>query len=161
MKTIIRLPLLAIAFAVALTFSVVPALSQDKPADTMQLVREKLRADKKLLIAENLQLMESEAKLFWPVYEDYQKKLGKLGDRLLKLIEDYAANYESMSDSVAKNLVDDYLATEKERLDLMQSYLPKFREVLPEKKVARYYQIENKINAAVNYELAERIPLIR
>jgi hypothetical protein len=161
MKTIIRLPLLAIAFAVALTFSVVPALSQDKPADTMQLVREKLHADKKLLIAENMQLTESEAKPFWVVYEDYQKKLDKLGNRLQKLIKDYADNYGSMSDAAAKKMMDGYLAIEKERLTLMQSYLPKFRKVLPEKKVTRYYQIENKINAAVNYELAEHIPLIR
>jgi len=160
MKAIYHVALLATVFTMALTFSIVPALSQDKPADTMKLVREKIRADKKLIIAENMQFTESEAKAFWPIYEDYQKKLGKLGDRILKLIEDYAANYLNMSDAAAKKMMDNYLATEKERLKLMQSYLPKFRKVLPDKKVTRYYQLENKIKAVVNYELAKSIPLV-
>jgi hypothetical protein len=44
---------------------------------------------------------------------------------------------------------------------LRKTYLPKFRQALPEKKAARYYQIENKINAALNYELAANIPLMK
>jgi hypothetical protein len=46
-------------------------------------------------------------------------------------------------------------------LKLRQTYLPRFRKVLPEVKVVRYYQIENKINAALMYEVAAKIPLIK
>jgi len=160
MKRIHYATLLGITLAVALTFSAAPALAQDKPADMMQIVREKIKADKKLLIAENMQLTESQAKAFWPVYEDYQKELGKLGSRVVKMIEGYAANYETMTDAAAKKMLNDYMETEKDRLKLMQSYLPKFGKVLPDKKVARYFQIENKIRAVVNYELAKIIPLV-
>ncbi len=126
----------------------------------MQLVREKIKTDKKLFIAQNMNLTESEAKVFWPVYENYQKDLAILVDKTVKLIENYAANYETMTEEAAKGLIDGYLAIETERVTLMKSFLPKFRKVLPEKKVARYYQLENKINAVVKYELATQIPLV-
>jgi hypothetical protein len=143
-----------------LTVFIVPSMAQEKPADNMQLVREKIKTDKKLFIAQNVNLTESEAKVFWPVYEDYQKELGKLLDKTAKLIDNYAANYQTMTEKAAKELIDGYLAIETERVTLMKSFLPKFRKVLPEKKVARYYQLENKINAVVKYELAKLIPLV-
>jgi hypothetical protein len=138
-----------------------PALAQDKPADTMQILLDKLQADKKLVVAEAMGLTESEAKAFWPVYDGYQKDLGAVGERTMALIKDYAANYQSMSDQAAKRLVDDYLAIEQDRVKLLQSYLPRFKKALPDRKVARYYQIENKIRAAVNWTLAEEIPLVK
>jgi len=140
---------------------IVPVCAQDKPADTNQLVKEKIQADKKLLIAENMQLTEAEAKAFWPVYESYQKDMGKIVERTKKLIEDYAKNYQTMTDATAKKLVNEMLVIENERLKLRRAYLPKFRKVLSEKKVARYYQLENKIHAVVMYELAKIIPLMK
>jgi hypothetical protein len=140
---------------------IVPVCAQDKPADTNQLVREKIQADKKLLVAENMQLTEAEAKVFWPVYEGYQKDLGKIVERTKKLIDDYAKNYQTMTDATAKKLLNDMIVIENERLKLRKTYLPKFRKVLSEKKVARYYQLENKIHAVVSYELAKIIPLMK
>ncbi|HSF29152.1 MAG TPA: hypothetical protein VLK82_01575 [Candidatus Tectomicrobia bacterium] len=147
-----------VAISVAFTGSVWP---QDRPADTMQLVRDKIRADKKLLIAENLALTESEAKAFWPVYDRYQQELSTLNDRTITLIKNYASNYQTMSDQAAKRLVDESLAIEAARQKLRRAYLPKFRKVLRDKQVARYYQLENKIHAAVSYELAADIPLVK
>ena len=138
-----------------------PALSQEKQADNTQIVIEKIRADKKLLIAETMNLTESEAKAFWPVYDNYQKQLRNLVDRLIKVIENYANNYETMSNEVAKGLLDEYLAIEREHLKFLESYLPKFRKALPEKKVFLYYQLENKIEAGMNALLAEQIPFIK
>jgi len=143
----------------ALVFTV-QMFTQDKQADNMQVVREKIRADKKLFVAEVMGLKESESKGFWPVYESYQKDLSRVNDRTLKLIQDYASHYPNMTNEAAKKLVDDYLSVEGERLKIRQSYLPKFRQVLPEIKVARFYQLENKIQAAVNYDLAAGIPLV-
>jgi len=138
----------------------VPSFAQDKPADNMQIVLEKIRADKKLVVAENLQLTAAEAKAFWPVYGEYQDELFLLHARTAKLVADYAAAYDQMSNDTAKKLLDEYMTIEKLGLKLRQAYLPKFRAVLPEVKVARYYQIENKIHAAMAYELAAKIPLI-
>ena len=100
--------------------------SQEKPADNMELVLEKIRADKKLLVAENLQLTEAEAKALWPVYGRYQDELFLLRTRTAKLITDYAEAYEQMSNDTAKKLLDEYMTIEALGLKLRQAYLPKF-----------------------------------
>jgi hypothetical protein len=78
------------------------ASAQDKSADNIQILVEKLRADKKLLVAENMQLREAEAKAFWPLYDQYQNELFRLRARTLKLIADYGEAYEQMTDNTAK-----------------------------------------------------------
>lgn len=151
--------LLVLMAVAVLAISPVPAMAQEDPGDTMKLLEEKMRIDKKLLVARNMLLTEEEGKAFWPVYDEYQKEKSALNDRRFKLIEEFAANFKNLSNEVAKKLVDQNLEIQKDNLKLMESYLPKFRKVVDEKKVARFYQIENKINAIVNYELAARIPL--
>lgn len=143
--------------AIVLAAASVPA--QESAADNMQIVLEKVRADKKLLVAENMQLTENEAKSFWPVYERYQDELFLLRGRTLKLLSDYADAYDKMTNEIAKKLLDQYIDIEAIQLRLHKAYLPMFRKVIPETKVARYYQIENKIHAAMMYELARKIPL--
>jgi hypothetical protein len=149
------------AMMVFIALTALPAFTEDKPADNMDIVREKIRADKKLLVSEEMELTEKEANAFWPVYESYQKDLQKVNDRTLALIKEYAEHYKTMTDAVAKKLLDDMLKIEADRQNLRKSYLPNFQKVLPAKKVARYYQIENKIEAVVKYELAKAIPLVK
>lgn len=152
---------LAIAVIASCVVFATEAYAQDQPADTMQIVREKVKADKKLFVADNLQLTESEAKAFWPVYTAFQQDLEKINERMGKTIREYAANYGKMSDEVADKLVADAMAIEVDRTMLVESYLPKLRRALPPKKVARYYQLENKIRALINFELAANIPLVQ
>jgi hypothetical protein len=141
----------------------IPALTQDKPADNMQILQEKVKADKKLLVAANMELTESEAKGFWPVYEDYQKDLTAINQRIVKLIESYAADYRAntLTDEKAKKLIDELVAIEQAEAGLKAASVPKLSKVLPQKKVARYLQIENKIRAVVKYELAAQVPLVQ
>ena len=145
----------------AIVAMVASALAQDKPADNMQIVLEKTRADKKLFVAENMQLTEAEAQTFWPVYEQYQDELFLLRARTAKLIKDYGDAHEKMTNDTAKKLLDELMTIEGLGPKLRQAYLPKFRKTLPEVKVVRYYQIENKIYAVLLYELARNIPLVK
>ena len=161
MKGKVFISLLAIALAIAFNGLAGSAQAQDKSADNMEIVKEKIRTDKKLLVATNMQLTESEASAFWPVYEAYQAELAKLRDREVKLIEKFAAKYETMSDDAAKKLLDDALSIDSDHQKLRQSYLSKIRGVLPDKKVARYYQLESKIDAVLEYEMAKIIPLVQ
>ncbi len=160
MKVKLRVTMVLAILGVVIAMAV-PGISQEKPADNMQIVLEKVRADKKLLVAENMQLTEAEAKAFWPVYNQYQDELFLLRVRTAKLIKDYADAYEKMTNDTAKKLLDELMTIEALGPKLRQAYLPKFRKVLREIKVARYYQIENKINAALMYELATNIPLAK
>jgi hypothetical protein len=155
-KVVLNVLLLA-----AIVMAAAPVPAQENAADNMQIVLEKLRADKKLLVAENMQLTEAEAKSFWPVYERYQDELFLLRARTLKMLGDYEGSYEKMTNAIARKLLDEYMNIETLRLKLHQAYLPKFRKVLPDTKVARYYQLENKIQAALMYELARTIPLAK
>jgi hypothetical protein len=152
---------LSVLLMAAIVLAAVPLPAQENAADNMQIVLEKIRADKKLMIAENMQLSEAEAKAFWPVYERYQDELFLLRARTFKLLGDYADSYEKLTNNTAKKLLDEYMNIETLRLKLHQAYLPKFRKVLPDTKVARYYQLENKIQAALMYELARKIPLAK
>jgi hypothetical protein len=135
-----------------------PALAQDN----MEILRDKLKADKKVIVDANMGLSESEAKGFWPVYDGYQKGLQNVNERLGKLIVSYADAYNkgAVPDETAKKLLAELLAVEEDELKLKREFVPKLEEVLPGSKVARYMQIENKIRAVVKYELAGRVPLV-
>ena len=148
-----------VSFFIVFALAISPVLAQDEAADTMEVVREKMRADKKLLVAEAMELTESEAKAFWPIYESFQKDLAKLNARMAKVIDDYAANYGNLPNDMAAKLLDEYLSIRWDHTTLLTSYLPRFDEALPGNKVFRYYQIENKIRAAVEYDLAVNIPI--
>lgn len=151
------------AVAAAAVLASPAVIAQEQPADNMAIVMEKVRADKKLVVAANMNLTEQEATGFWPVYESYQKDIGALNDRTRNAIKSYATAYNAgaVPDDVAKKLLGEVLAIEGAELDMRKSYVPKFEKVLPAAKVARYYQIENKIRAAIKYELAEGIPLVQ
>lgn len=139
-----------------------PAFAQSA-TPSMDSVRAAIRADKRQIVAANMVLTTAEDATFWPVYDAYQVELGKLATRTGAAIKTYADAYnaKAVTDAVASQLTNEVIAIERDRVNLMQAYLPKFGAVIPATKVARYYQIENKLRAAVNYELADAIPLIQ
>lgn len=142
-----------------------PAYAEDTgggATSRMEIVREKIYADKKLLVSSNMPLTSAEEKAFWPVYDAYQKDLHKINDRLAKVINDYALAYNkgAVLNDTAKKLLDEAIAIELAEAKLKQSYAARLGKVLPAAKVARYLQIENKVRAIIRYELAEGIPLV-
>jgi hypothetical protein len=152
MKSVTRLIMLALFLLPVHTM----AADED---DTQELAREAIQANKKLVVAANMNLNTNEKEGFWAVYADYQKDLEKILERTVALIEDFAVNFESLSDEKATELLKNYLKIEADTVKLKKSYLSKFQKVLPAQKVVRYYQIENKIEAIIDYELVDKIPL--
>ena len=137
--------------------------AQEQPADNMQMFRDKIQADKKLLVATNMTLTESEAQGFWPLYDQYQKDLQKINQRIANMLESYAAAFrgKSLTDEQAKQLIAEAVAIEQAEAQLKSTYAPQLSKVLPVRKVARYLQIENKIRAVVKYDLASGVPLVQ
>ena len=155
-----RAALLLLAAMLAL-----PALSAEETSPTtsdMEILRDKIYADKKLLVAENMELTEEEGKKFWPVYEAYQEDLHKINERMAKVINEYALAYNkgALLDKTARKLIDEASDIDLDEAKLKKSYVPKLSKVLSGVKAARYIQIENKIRAVVRYELASAIPLV-
>lgn len=151
--------ILAILLAAALA---APAIAQDKGDTSMEILREKIKADKKLVVAKNMDLSETEARAFWPIYEAYQKELDAINARLGRAITAYAEAYRKgpISNELAMQLLDEGLAVEEAETALKRSYVPKLNKALPAAKTARYIQIESKIRALVRMELAGNIPLV-
>jgi hypothetical protein len=135
----------------------------DKPANNLEIIHEKLKADKKLIVSKYMELTESEAKKFWPVFEEYQKDLQKIHERLGSLLQRYAADYRgnSLTDEKAKKLLDDWIALEQDDAKQRKSYAPKVLKALPAKKAARYLQIENEYRIMLRYDLAATVPLVQ
>ena len=152
---------LAVLFVAALGIAPMSARSQDKPANNLEIVHEKLKADKKLIVSKYMELTESEAKSFWPVYEDYQKDLQKFHERLGALLKSYAADYrgKSLTDEKAKKLLDEWIALEQDEVKQRSAFIPKVTKALPAKKAARYLQIENEYRMLLRYDLAATVPL--
>jgi hypothetical protein len=158
MRTFFRLLIVAFAF-----LGVTTGYAQDTSADTnMQMLRDRLKGDKKALVAANMQLTDAEAKAFWPIYDAYQSDLNKINDRLRNAILAYAKAYNAgpVSNASAEKFVDEAIAIDDAEAKLLRVYAADLAKAVPVTKAARYLQIESKIRAAIRYEMAAAIPLI-
>jgi len=111
-------------------------------------------------IAFNMSFTQEEKEKFWPLYREYRAAMAKVGDKRLDVIVDYADNIDAMTDSKAKQLLDRSFAVDKETIKVKQKYADKFRRILPETKVVRLMQIENRMDAMVELKIAEGVPLM-
>jgi len=129
-------------------------------ADPLTDLSDRYHRDRRRLITENLSLTAAEARAFWPLYEEYEHDLEQVTARRRAVIAEFGENFDTMSDAMAKKILVDRLKLEEERGRLRRIYLPRFERILPIKKLARYYQLESKIRAAVEAGIAEELPLI-
>ena len=157
----IRNRIMIMSLAVSLLFFIGNAYCGSPSDDTFQIFLEKIRADKKLFVASVMELTDSESKAFWPVYDGYQKELQKINEEMAALIVNFAKNYKAMSEETADRLIQDSLKIDEKRAQLKKDFMPKFSKAIPKTKVLRYFQVENKIQLALNYELSTQIPLLR
>ena len=129
--------------------------------DEEQLSRELINAKKKRIVSQNMKLTDQEKKLFWPLYEKYQEVLNRNNARSVILIEQYVKANSDLTDEQATQIIKEYFDIEEERLKLQKYYAVRFGKILPAKKLVRYYQIENKLDAVIENELVNLIPLAR
>jgi vacuolar-type H+-ATPase subunit D/Vma8 len=128
--------------------------------DYLEIARDVLNTEKKAAVAEAMQLSEEVSAPFWELYNEYQLNLGKVQNERIALIKDFAKNYESLTDEKADELWNGILSYQQDLLKLKKSYYKKFKKIIPSGQAAKYFQIENKIEALINAELAAQIPLM-
>ena len=119
------------------------------------------RAQRKAIVGANMNLSPSESAAFWPVYDQYEKAMDKVEDRHFAEIKDFAKSYNTMSDADAKSKLDEVMEIAQARLDTQKEYVPKFRAVLSQIKTTRFFQIDNKLHALVQCDIAQLVPLAR
>ena len=126
----------------------------------IELNRLALQRQRNELVNQFMELNLKEVGAFLPVYEAYRTEMGKLGDRTQKLIIDYAKNQDKLSDQRALAMLDESMKIKEAELELRRKYVEEFKRVIPPKKVVRFFQVDNKFDAIVNYNLAGSIPLV-
>jgi len=156
MKTLISL---LICFIVAS-----PLLAQQSITPKLQLdinIQRKVINDKRnTAIAFNMSFTQKEKEKFWPVYREFRAAMGKVGDKRVAVIVEYAQYMNAMTEARAKQLLDRSFAVEKETIKVKERYVRKFRKFLPETKVVRLMQVENRMDSQIDLKLAEGIPLM-
>jgi hypothetical protein len=141
-------PLLAVIAALVLVSGAAQAA---EPESQQTILLDTIRANRKALVAVNLQLSEEEGGKFWPLYDKYEKELNAVGDRVLAIVEDYSKSFHDLSNDKAAKLMEDYLAAGGRARPGARTYLPEFLKILPGRTVARFYQIDNKMDAVLRY----------
>ncbi len=119
-----------------------------------------IQSERKMLIGQGLALTPDESNAFWPIYDRYMLDMKSAGDLRVKVITDYAASFDNLTDDTARQLISDMLGFQEKVIKVRKGYLRKFRKAIPEVKLARFYQIENKLDAITNFVLADQIPLV-
>ncbi len=126
----------------------------------IELMRKDVRAEKADIVAKTMELNAEEAALFWPVYKQYEAEAKVLGDERLAIITDYADNIDTLTEEKAKDLITRAVALEGKEHSLKERYLKEFLAVLPAKVVARFFQVDSRINNLIDLELSSQIPLV-
>ncbi len=138
-----------------------PAIDAGNLRAFVELARSDLKTQKTLIIAQNLQFTDDEAAEFWPLHSEYNLALNKLLDERLQLLNEYAGIYKTMTDKQAAGLANKVFSWEEKRAKLKRTWFKRFSKVVPAKKAAQFFQIENQINAALDLQLAAALPLIK
>ena len=128
-------------------------------ATDIELTRANIQKARQAIIAEAMTLTEDESLAFWPAYRDYRMDMARLGDRLVKVITEFVSAGAALNDEQANRLLDEYMDIKAKEVSVKKKHIGAFRKLLPAPKVTRFFQLENKLDAVVNYDLAASIPL--
>lgn len=161
---------LSLSFVLAISTSIAYAqqaaserkVSADQVADdTVQLMRQDIRSERKKIVAANLPLTEAEAVKFWPAYDRYVVEHSKIYDIRYALLKEYAQNYNTMTEEQANSFIKRWTATEEQMAQLRLKWMPEFEKVISPKKTAMFYQIDRRLGLMVELQLSSQIPLVK
>jgi hypothetical protein len=155
-----RKSLLFAAACTALVALGTPLASQAQSTyDENQQLLAQIQSDKRAVVLKAMALDDAQVQAFTPVYDAYQAERKDLAERGVDLLNSYASNYDSMTDDAAKKILKDWLELQDDQVALTKSYAKKLGKVLPETKVLRFVQIENKLDALLALPAVRAIPL--
>ena len=137
-----------------------PAAWAQEFHDEIELTRSIIQTQRQAIVTAAMQLTADESQAFWPLYHEYRAAVRKVDDRSVALITGYSENLDTMTDEIAQAMVKEFMAIRQAELDVTKKYLKRFQKILPASKVARFFQLENKLDTVIDYELASEIPLV-
>jgi uncharacterized membrane-anchored protein YhcB (DUF1043 family) len=135
------------------------ALAQDNKDKELELSRQEIQTNRQEIVKEFMHLTDQESEKFWPLYQKYRGEMQPVNDQAANLVTDYAKNLDTLSSGQARKYLDDYLKFQDNRLKVQKKYVNQFDDVLPPKKLMRFFQLENKMDAVIMFGLAGTVPL--
>ncbi len=156
--------MLSAGFAAAQTATAKPAADPAKVrADNdkaVEAMRKDARAGKADILGKTMALDSTQAAAFWPLYKQYEAESKTLGDERVAIIQDLAEHFDSLDDAKAKGLIERQVAFEDKRIALTKKYKDEMLKVLPAKTVARFLQVDSRLNKLIDLTIASEIPLV-
>ena len=137
------------------------SFSQDKKSDWIELLKSNVQKESKNLIKQNLELTSDQAKLFWPIYDEYDQALAEVTNERLQNISDYMLNYKDLDSAKAETLLRKALELDQKKIDIQNNYYEKFILILPPKVVGKFFQLDQYIELLIQLQRSEKIPLIQ
>jgi len=141
-----------------------PLATDDDRGDMLsdvELTRAAIQVRRQALVTSVMDLEAREAEKFWPLYRDYRTAMATVNDRYVKLVVTYLDTFDKLADDQATGMLNEALSIERARLDVKSQFIPRFGQVMPARKVARFFQIDNKLDAVIAADMAKLIPLAR
>jgi hypothetical protein len=129
--------------------------------DPLELLRKDLQTNKVAIITASIPLSQKQADEFWPIYREYNNELMKLGDRRVAVIKKFAANFDSVDEKLADELIKESLKIQNERTNLLEKYYKKVSKVVGGVTGARFIQVENQMLTLIDAQIVSQIPLIK
>lgn len=149
----------AVVVSAVLALAATPVLGQGVQ-ESLELSREVIEQQKRVIVAGSLPLTAPEADAFWPLFDQFQQELKKLDGRSDRLIAAYTAEYATVSGERAREMLDEALRIDEDRAKLKRKWVGRMARALPPRHLVRYFQLENKFEAIVAADLARQIPLV-
>lgn len=144
-------------FLILVLFSSASILAQDVDS-YIELLKSDIKTDRKVIITETMQFTQQQSEKFWPIYNEFEHEMGKLSSKRIANIKDFAANYDSLTDKKADELIKNSFNFQQERLSLNEKYYKKFAEALTPIVAAKYMQVENQIQLIIDISIAANLP---
>lgn len=137
----------------------VPAATAQTVKQTLDITRQAVESQRRVLVSGALPLTDAESKGFWPLYDDYEKQRRPIDERANRLVADFVTSAASLSDAQAQAMLAEALAVDEGRLKLRREFMGRMGKVIPPRKLVRFFQIENKLDSVVRADISKQIPL--
>lgn len=127
----------------------------------LQIQQELYQARRKMTVSQAMELSAADSERFWPIYDEYQKRMIMVDEKWWELTVQFADQRDTLTNEQAKAMLDSFFGIEEERLELKRNFRKKFAKVITSRRLARFFQIENKLDAMHAAQFAAQVPLVR
>ena len=167
MKSAKKLMVVALLAAPLVAASV--GLTQEESFDSRELnfreyvtlLRSDVKAQRKDIVTQLMQFSDSDAAKFWPIFEQYDGELAKIGEGRVQLIVDYARNYENLTNDQADALMSKAFELEAQRAQLKKKYFDKMKAVVSATQATKFFLIENQMQHIVDLQISAELPVVK